>query len=234
MHDVALPAGLVAAAAGYAVLVVLVERREHLPISWRPTLAFFAGIAVMAVALVGPLDAAAHRGFAPHMAQHLLLVSLAAPLLAGGRPLDLARAVVGVGRGTPPTVFSLTCAALVQVTVLMCWHIPVVFEAAARSEPLHAVEHLTMLLASFVLWSQLLKTAGAVRGAALIVLFVIGLPPMAYGVGLAFAPAPWYSTYTLADQQMAGVLMWAYGGTAATVGAVLLFASWLANEQVQA
>jgi hypothetical protein len=33
---------------------------------------------------------------------------------------------------------------------------------------------------------------------------------------------------------MAGVLMWAYGGTAATVGAVLLFASWLANEQVQA
>ena len=50
---------------------------------------------------------------------------------------------------------------------------------------------------------------------------------MAYGVGLTLAPASFYPAYSLADQQLAGVLMWAWGGAAATVGAVALFATWL-------
>jgi len=230
MHEIEVPLTLAGGAAGYGALVAVAQQRRVL-IPWHWQASFFSGIAVLAVALMGPVDAAAHRQFAPHMAQHLLLISVAAPLLAAGHPIDIVRALMPVSRGAEPTVLTLTMAALVQVTVLMAWHVPTAFEAAIRHESLHALEHGTLLLASFVLWSQLMKSAGAVRGAGLIVLFLIGLPPMAYGVGLAIAPTAWYSSYTLPDQQMAGVLMWAYGGAAATVGAVALFASWLTNEQ---
>ena len=60
-------------------------------------------------------------------------------------------------RGAQPTVLTLTMAAAVQVTVLMGWHVPTAFEAAIRHDALHALEHGTLLLTSFVLWSQLMK-----------------------------------------------------------------------------
>ena len=53
---------------------------------------FLAGIVAVAVALVSPLDGWSHRSLSGHMVQHVLLVSVAAPLLALGRPLASARA----------------------------------------------------------------------------------------------------------------------------------------------
>jgi cytochrome c oxidase assembly factor CtaG len=54
---------------------------------------------------------------------------------------------------------------------------------------------------------------------------------------MVLAPRPWYPTYAtgrfssaLADQQMAGVVMWAFGGMAAVIAGAVLFASWLARE----
>ncbi|HEY0521203.1 MAG TPA: cytochrome c oxidase assembly protein [Ilumatobacteraceae bacterium] len=234
MHEIEVPVGLVGAAAVYAGLVIVARRHDAGAVPLRIQWSFFAGIGVLAAALTGPLDARAHRGFAPHMVQHLLIISVAAPLLAAGRPDRIARSAVGLNPATAPSVSRIATAALLQVVVLLSWHIPSVYETAARNDVLHGLEHLTLLLTSIVLWSELLHSVGAVRGAGLIALFLIGLPPMAFGVGLASAPNSWYSTYTLGDQQLAGVYMWAYGGAAATVGAVLLFATWLLSEQVEA
>jgi len=226
MPDLDVPVLLVGSAAAYAAT------SRSLPLNSR--LAFLAGEAVAAVALIGPIDARAHQHFSAHMVQHLLLVSVAAPLLALGRPLEIARRIVGMRPSAPPSLVTLIGAALCQVTVFMVWHIPAVFQAAVDHEPLHAVEHLTMMVTAFALWTCLLASRAMLRGAALLVLFVVGLPPMVYGVGLLLAPASWYPAYSLGDQQLAGVLMWAWGGAAALVGAVGLFATWLVTASADA
>jgi cytochrome c oxidase assembly factor CtaG len=113
----------------------------------------------------------------------------------------------------------------------MSWHIPWLYEEALARDPVHGLEHVTLLGTAFLLWAHLLRSAGAWRGVALIVLFLAAFPPMAYGVGLTLATSSWYSSYTLGDQQIAGVLMWAYGGAAVVVGGVGLFASWLVTAE---
>jgi cytochrome c oxidase assembly factor CtaG len=54
---------------------------------------------------------------------------------------------------------------------------------------------------------------------------------------MVLAPRPWYPSYVthgtaaaLADQQLAGVIMWAFGGMAAVIAGAVLFATWLARE----
>jgi|SRR4051812_3985413 len=226
MPDVDVPVLLVATAVAYAVT------SGALPLSQR--LAFLAGVSVVALALMGPLDARAHQHFSAHMTQHLLLISVAAPLLALGRPLDVARSVVGLRRSRPPSISGVVAIALCQVIVLLAWHVPDLYQAAVNNEAVHALEHLTMLASALALWASLFACRGMLRGAAMLVLFIVGLPPMTYGVGLTLAPASFYPAYTLADQQLAGVLMWAWGGAAATVGAVGLFATWLMSAGVDA
>jgi putative membrane protein len=193
--------------------------------------ALVSGLVVIVCALTGPLDSLAHRQFAWHMTQHVLLISVAAPLLAAARPDDVVRAALGRPPAPRPAVTTVIAAAVMQVLVLMTWHLPALYEYALENIPLHATEHLTLLASAFVMWSLLLRTRGSGRGAALVVLFVASLPPMAYGVGLVIAPSAWYRSYTLSDQQLAGVVMWAYGGAAAVVGGVLLFVSWLLTAE---
>ena len=45
---------------------------------------------------------------------------------------------------------------------------------------------------------------------------------------MVLSPRAWYPTYPrLADQELAGVVMWAFGGMAAVIAGAGLFASWL-------
>src|SRR5687768_10413108 len=53
---------------------------------WRK-LCFVAGIAVLAIALISPLEAMSSALFSAHMVQHLLLILVAAPLLTVSRPV---------------------------------------------------------------------------------------------------------------------------------------------------
>src|SRR5207248_1899842 len=48
---------------------------------------FAAGLSILILALLSPLDTLGARLFAAHMAQHELLMLIAAPLLVVGRPL---------------------------------------------------------------------------------------------------------------------------------------------------
>src|SRR5499433_2264798 len=55
---------------------------------WRPA-SYILGLAFVAGALLSPLDELAAERFSAHMAQHLLLTMMAAPLLLLGNPLSL-------------------------------------------------------------------------------------------------------------------------------------------------
>jgi putative membrane protein len=237
MHEAVIAAGLVAAAIGYGLLAA---RRWRTPTDGGPgpgaAAAFLAALAVLGVALASPLDGAAHRDLSAHMVQHVLLVSVAAPLLVAGRPLDVALPGRRWVIGRPGPV--LAAAGVVQVATLLVWHIPALYDAALAHDPVHGLEHVSLLLTAVALWWALGRLGGEAAGAGVGVLFVISLPAMALGVGMTLARTLWYPAYAgggdpLTDQQLAGVVMWAYAGLAAVLGGVVLTARWLQRLERQ-
>ena len=171
-----------------------------------------AAIAVT-VAAGGGLDGVAHESLTGHMVQHVVLWCVAAPLLALALP--------------PPDQSRWTTALLLQTAVLWFWHLPPVFGAALDAPALHAVEHLTFVVAPAVL----LRAVRRPHPGSALVLFVGAFPGTALGAGMLLAPHPWYSAYDrLGDQQLAGVVMWSGMGIAYVLAAVILFARSLAVD----
>ncbi len=67
----------------------------------------------------------------------------------------------------------------------------------------------------------------------MIAVFVTTLPATALGILMTLAATTWYAPYghgatALRDQQVAGAIMWGFGGVATVVAAAGLFAGWLA------
>lgn len=215
---------------------------------------FVAGMIVMWLALVSPLDAMGSSLSSAHMVQHLLLTTVGAPLLVAGAP------VVAILRGLPRSVarrmhrWRMTpagragrwllanpvAATVPSVVALWAWHVPVLYEAALANQVAHAVEHGTFVLTALLSWAAILA-AGRRRsdrpGLAVLVLFALSLQCGILGVLLTFGRHPWYPSYAttterwgltaLADQQLAGVVMWIPAGGVYLVVALVLLARWI-------
>lgn len=179
--------------------------------------AFAGALLVTIAALVGPLDDEADRLLVAHMAQHILLLFVAAPLfvmsgpvfvLMRGLPMairrPLARALLGDGRAVrlraqlghllqPWPVF-----AVFNVNLLV-WHLPAMYDLALRSEAVHIVEHLTFLITGCLFWGQVLDSPpfhARLRDIERVVyLFGAMMASWVLAVVLAFAPSPIYSAY---------------------------------------
>ena len=225
--------------------------------AWRAA-AFFVGVGVLFVALVSPLEVLAGRFFSVHMLQHLLLVLLAAPLLVAGMPgyallwaLPLtSRRTVGrawrtcsKARALAPLSHPLA-AWLLFAGVFWLWHVPSLYETAIRFPAVHALEHLSMLGSAFLFWETLLQPLGRrrlYRGAAVLYLFATALQGSLLGAILTFAPRPLYPDYArllsalgrdpLADQQLAGLLMWVPPGVLYLAWAAAMLVLWLQEAE---
>jgi cytochrome c oxidase assembly factor CtaG len=191
-----------------------------------------AGLVVLAIAIVG-LERVSESSFTWHMVQHMLLTVVAAPLLALGAPAALTRLPERWQRMTasvagPRWVVWLLVALGLQSAAMVLWHLPPAFQAAVEHDPLHGLEHLTMLATAVFFW-WVVFAAGSNRVAVSIVaLFFATGVCSALGAGLTLASHTWYPAYrSSADQAMGGVIMWAVVGTAYLVAAVVLFFTWL-------
>jgi putative membrane protein len=208
--------------------------------------ACMGGIVALAVALISPLDGAAVRSLPAHMSQHLILDSIAGPLLAIGDPFTawsqllrpsrrrlVRRAGAVAGRSASGGRWWVWAVVLVMIhtLVMLVWHVPALYDAATRNDGLHALEHLTMLSASVALW-WLLLGSGRRRpaGGSVLVLFAATLPLALLGLAMVLATSLWYPAYpdSLVDQQVAGSLLWGAGGAVAVLQGAALFGAWLA------
>ena len=213
---------------------------------WR-RYAFCAGVAVAVLTVLPPLDPVVDQSFVLHMAQHLALMFVAAPLLAlgaPGLPLLLAlphrwrrRAAAvrgsGAGRWLRSLLASPVLGLLVFSVVVVCWHLPSVYTAALGDDTLHETEHACFLLAAWLLWLPLTSPDRALDGGrGTIYLFLGGFPMIAVGAALVMAPRPLYPAQTgsgsgaLAAQQMAGVIMWVPPTFLSLLVVAVLVLSW--------
>jgi putative membrane protein len=217
--------------------------------------AFAAGWLVLALSLLGPLDAWAGRSFAIHMAQHEALMLVAAPLLVCGRPLAVWAWALSVGtRATTHRWLTQSAwrhvwrtftrplgATALQLAVLCAWHLPAWFDRAVTHAGVHALQHASFLAAALCFWWAVRNDGAArtgsraVSGVAIACMFVTMLATGALGALLTFASVPWYHAYVdgaawglsaLEDQQLGGLLMWVPGGIA-YLGAALVHAARL-------
>ena len=193
-----------------------------------------AGLVVLAVAIVG-MERVSETSFTWHMVQHTLLMVVTAPLLALGMPAALARlpgqwqrAVTSIAG--PAWVPWMAVALALQAAAMVLWHLPPAFQAAVEHDPLHGVEHLTMLATAVFFWWVVFSAGSSRVAVAIVALFFTTGVCSALGAGLTLAGHTWYPAYrSIGDQAMGGVIMWAVVGTAYLIAAVVLFFSWLAG-----
>jgi putative membrane protein len=193
---------------------------------------FAAGQAVMILSLVSPLDALGGTLLSAHMAQHGMLAGLAPPLLLLGAPgVAFAWGISGVPRirslapvwrslGRLARTFSTPIrAAVLHGVTMWLWHAPMLFGAAVEHEWVHALQHLSFFVPALLFWRALLDGHSAAHAAgAATAAFVTFMHTGLLGGLITMAPEPLYPVYAgrteswglteLADQQLAGLLMW--------------------------
>lgn len=157
-------------ASGLYVRALRIVRRRRLRVSGWQQAAWWVGVGLLTVALLGPPDAYDDRLLSAHMAQHLLLGDVAAPFLLLGlrAPLLLfypPRAVLALlaRRGGLRRAFAVLRRPLVAlptyVVVTYGWHLSTLFEGALRHPLLHALEHECFLAANLLLWWPVIEPA---------------------------------------------------------------------------
>ncbi len=143
----------------------------------------FAGavaVVTFALAIVG-LEPWTDRVLSAHMAQHLLLMVVVAPLAVVAWPLR--RAPVWARSGA---FAALAVAA--QTVALVVWHLPGPFDAAEAHVPLHVLEHASFLVTAAAAWWVILTRNEASVGVRFATCVASAAPMMLLGALMTLAP----------------------------------------------
>jgi putative membrane protein len=238
---------LVLPAALYVRAVRILTRRGYRVPRWQQT-SWFGGLALMGIALLSPLDSLGETDLlSAHMAQHLLIADLSAPLLVIGlrspvyafilpRALFAELARSRRLRAALRFLKQPLVAAPIWIAVLYGWHLAPAYEAALRAPVLHALQHQTFIVASILLWVSVLEPARRrVPGELWKIPHIVGTRFAGMFLGMAFVilQRPIYEGFygqralehgltPAEDQQIAGGLMLAIDFLV-MVGALIFF-----------
>jgi putative membrane protein len=153
--------------------------------------------------------------FTLHMAWHMALVVIIAPVVAwiiSRPPLDPVR--------TAPALFPPLIACLVEFLVVWGWHIPALHDAARHNVAMLAAEQVSFTVAAMWLWLSIIGGGDGehrARAATGVIALVLTFAHMTMlGALIALAPRVLYVHHaiTLADQQLGGAVMLAAGAVA--------------------
>lgn len=130
------------------------------PFSRISAIQYFAGIAIVYVAVGSPIDQLGEEYlFFVHMIQHILLIYCAPPLILRGIPPWLVDKVLDVRWVRFPVrwlVHPVAAILLFNLTYTV-WHIPALYEAALQDKRIHIFEHWTMFSTAVLLWWPLVS-----------------------------------------------------------------------------
>lgn len=254
VHDptsavVAVAAGCALAALGWWYIVGLGRVLEH-PQAHRQRAqapATVAGVAALVVVTMPPLGEHLDQRLWSHMLQHLVIITVAAPLIAygapgrvllAGLPRSLRRPAATVVHRLPIRTSAVLAAWSVGIATIWVWHLPAAYDAAIRSEAWHLLEHLTFFVGSWFFWAALVRLARSPgKGVVAAAYVAAAVPPgAALGAVLTFADHPLYPAQAaqaraagidpLLDQRIAGVVMWVPLDLVYLAVAISLFARW--------
>lgn len=196
---------------------------------------FLAGLVAVILALDGPMDTYADVNLAVHMLQHVVLLYIVAPLIVLGAPLTLIRLASPesvrrkyiqpildsrlVRTLSNPWIVAALCAADLLASHFTRW-----YNLSLENQNIHDLEHLSYLVAGFLLAEALLGVDPALKlhapGQRILALFA--LMPVMVLIAVVFIvaahplypyypalPPPWGGEAVAMDSQaVAGAIMW--------------------------
>ena len=213
-------------------------------------ISFWSGILVIFFALVSPIDKIGDRYlFSVHMVQHLFLTMVGPPLLLIGTPEVLLKPLIR------NHLIFLIAKSLTHPFVAFflfnadfwLWHAPPLYNATLTNEGIHILEHVTFIvfgvINSWPIFSPLTEDLPPLStGGRILYLFLSGMPVVALGAGLTFAP-PLYAPYLQAprvwglspatDQQLGGLIMWVPGNIVYIIVVSILFIRWMQQQEAR-
>jgi cytochrome c oxidase assembly factor CtaG len=193
--------------------------------AWRQA-GFGAGLALIAIALFGPVGHISEELVLAHMGEHLVIGDLASLLLVLGLTRSLLQPVLAIRPFHRLEALTHPLVALpLWALDFYLWHVPALYDLAYGAAPLHALEHTAFLFFGCLMWMPVfgplpkpewfsaawkvgyviaVRFAGAILGNVLMwsgsVLYPIYAPgEREWGIS------------ALADQSTAGVLMMVEG-----------------------
>jgi cytochrome c oxidase assembly factor CtaG len=200
-------------------------------------ISFLLGLLLIWAAVASPIAALDHELLTVHMLQHLLLMTLAPPLiwlgapfmtLLHGLPRQFVHTVIrpllhsAPVRTTGSTLTQPALCWLAAAAALVGWHIPALFTLGLQSEGWHLAEHASFLASGLLFWWPLVQPWPSVSRwpelSMILYLFLATLPCDILSGFLVFCDRVVYAMYfssshpfglsALEDQQCAGALMW--------------------------
>jgi putative membrane protein len=261
-HDLpsawALDPGIVIPLILSAVLYLRGIRRSKIRVP-HEIIAYALGWLALIIALLSPMHPLGEALFSVHMAQHEILMLIAAPLLVVGRPIvpylfalpmrwrqrlgtiGKTSLVSGIWRclTTPNLAWAL------HGSVLWLWHIPAFYERTLSSDSIHIAQHASFLFSALLFWWAIIhgRHGRMGYGASVVYLFTTAIHTSILGALLTVAPSLWYPIYAartapwglapLEDQQLAGLIMWIPCGVIYLVAALVLFFLWIRESDLR-
>ena len=221
--------------------------------------AFYAGLVSLVIAVDSPIDAYADELLWVHMLQHIILLTVAPPLILLGRPWPtmwralprrsrsrLAREMVHSPLAAPLRAFARPLAAWILFNAaIVVWHIPSAYDLTERNGAVHACEHAMFFFFGLLFWARVID-AGPLRPHLqwpARIAYIVGAMIVGWvlAIILVVAPHPIYQHYAdlpsrpggisaLTDQQLAGGMMWVGGSIAFTIALLIGLYQWVAPE----
>ena len=196
----------------FAVLLLLTALHIRINVRrGRGAAAAITGWAIAAVAFMSPLCALSVSLFAARIAQHMLLLLLAAPLIASTLPASAPRRADAALLGSA----ALFCVAL------WFWHMPGPYDATFGSTLVYWAMHCTLFGSGILLWRELLHHRADKTAHALALGLFTSVHMGLLGAVLALASRPLFFPHYLTtaawgltplqDQQLGGAIMWVPG-----------------------
>jgi len=204
--------------------------------AWRAA-GFLLGLVLIWIAVSSPLSRGDAHLLTVHMVQHLVLMSLAPPLIWQADPVRrltcalpsrfTESVVLPIARWRPSQRLGrllghpFVCW-VAATTALVAWHVPALLTLSMQSNAWHAIEHAAFLAGGLLFWWPVVRpwpTSSTERPWSIVLyLFLATLPCDVLSGFLVFSERIVYPMYlsapthlsvsVLDDQQRAGALMW--------------------------
>jgi putative membrane protein len=209
---------------------------ERLPPSWYAW-SFAGGIGFLAFSLLGPLETYNENLFTLHMAQHLIIMQIATPMILLGRPVHLLLRAMAprttkqtvsflFGKSGPRYLVLAVTAPIIAFVLfngnLGLWHLPMFYDAALRGEWVHHFQHILFAGFAMIYWWTIIDPVprhhrilevwamGSVFLSMMISSIIGAIITLSNSVLYSFyleAANPW-GWSPLVDQQVGGLIMW--------------------------
>jgi putative membrane protein len=226
-------------------------------------LAFVAGLASIVIALDSPIDYYSDQLFWVHMGQHIILLTVAPPLILLGRPwprmwqalplnvrTSVGRTLAGARWTAPLRVLARPIPAWILFNVnMLLWHIPAAFNLTLSHQWIHDAEHALFFFSGLLFWAHVVDP-GPLRHQSMNwfmkAAYVTGAMVTSWvlAITLVLVQHPLYPHYAdlvsrpggltaLDDQQVAGGMMWVPGSLSYTIALIAIFWRWASPDGEQ-